>query len=76
MCKVTVFLTDMADLQTVNADYARSFTANPPTRSCVAAAALPKGGRVAVEAIAVLQAVPFQNDESGPSFAERPASLS
>ena len=54
VCKVTVFLTDMADFQTVNDVYARTFTANPPARSCVAVAALPKGGRVEVEAIAVL----------------------
>ena len=54
VCKVTVFLTDMADFQTVNDVYARTFTTNPPARSCVAVAALPKGGRVEVEAIAVL----------------------
>ncbi|MDE6819026.1 MAG: RidA family protein [Muribaculaceae bacterium] len=54
VCKVTVFLTDMADFQTVNDVYARTFTADPPARSCVAVAALPKGGRVEVEAIAVL----------------------
>lgn len=54
VCKVTVFLTDMADFQIVNDVYARTFTADPPARSCVAVAALPKGGRVEVEAIAVL----------------------
>lgn len=54
VCKVTVFLTDMADFQTVNDVYARTFTADPPARSCIAVAALPKGGRVEVEAIAVL----------------------
>ena len=54
VCKVTVFLTDMADFQTVNDVYARTFTANPPARSCVAVAALPKDGRVEIEAIAVL----------------------
>lgn len=54
VCKVTVFLTDMADFQTVNDVYARTFTANPPARSCVAVKALPKGGLVEVEAIAVL----------------------
>ena len=54
VCKVTVFLTDMADFATVNDVYARTFTADPPARSCVAVAALPKGGRVEVEAIAVL----------------------
>ncbi|MBD5416278.1 MAG: RidA family protein [Desulfovibrio sp.] len=54
VCKVTVFITDMADFQTVNDVYARTFTADPPARSCVAVASLPKGARVEVEAIAVL----------------------
>lgn len=54
VCKVTVFITDMADFQTVNDVYARTFTAEPPARSCVAVASLPKGARVEVEAIAVL----------------------
>ena len=52
--KTTVFLTDMADFQAVNAVYAETFASNAPTRSCVAVAALPKGARVEVEAIAVL----------------------
>lgn len=54
VCKVTVFITDMADFQAVNEVYARTFTADPPARSCVAVAALPKGARVEVEATAVL----------------------
>ena len=54
VCKVTVFITDMADFQTVNDVYARTFTADPPARSCVAVAALPTGARVEVAAIAVL----------------------
>lgn len=52
--KTTVFLTDMADFQSVNAVYAETFVSNAPARSCVAVAALPKGARVEVEAIAVL----------------------
>lgn len=52
--KTTVFLTDMADFQAVNAVYAETFASNAPARSCVAVAALPKGARVEVEAIAVL----------------------
>lgn len=54
VCKVTVFITDMADFQAVNEVYAKTFTADPPARSCVAVAALPKGARVEVEATAVL----------------------
>ena len=54
VCKVTVFITDMADFQAVNEVYAKTFTDDPPARSCVAVAALPKGARVEVEATAVL----------------------
>lgn len=52
--KTTVFLTDMADFQAVNAVYAETFASDAPARSCVSVAALPKGARVEVEAIAVL----------------------
>lgn len=52
--KTTVFLTDMADFQAVNAVYAETFASDAPARSCVAVAALPKGARVEVEAIAFL----------------------
>ena len=50
--KTTIFLADMADFATVNAVYARFVTDPPPARSTVAVAALPKGGRVEIEAIA------------------------
>ncbi len=52
--KTTVFITSMADFQTVNAVYAEVFANNPPARSCVAVAALPKGGKVEIEALAFL----------------------
>lgn len=52
--KVTVFIVDMADFQTVNGVYAETFGKDAPARSCVAVAALPKGARVEIEAIAVL----------------------
>ena len=52
--KVTVFIVDMADFQAVNSVYSETFGSDAPARSCVAVAALPKGSRVEVEAIAVL----------------------
>ena len=52
--KVTVFMVDMADFQAVNSVYSETFGSDAPARSCVAVAALPKGARVEVEAIAVL----------------------
>jgi 2-iminobutanoate/2-iminopropanoate deaminase len=50
--KTTIFLADMADFSTVNGVYAGFVTDPPPARSTVAVAALPKGGRVEIEAIA------------------------
>lgn len=52
--KTTIFLADIADFPTVNAVYGGFFTDAPPARSTVAVAALPKGGRVEIEAIARL----------------------
>ena len=52
--KVTVFIVDMADFQAVNSVYSETFGTDAPARSCVAVAALPKGARVEIEAIAVL----------------------
>ena len=51
--KTTVFLADMGDFAAVNEVYARFFTSNFPARSCVQAAALPKGALFEAEAVAV-----------------------
>ena len=51
--KTTMFLADMADFSAVNAVYARHVPDPPPARSTFAVAALPKDGRVEIEAIAV-----------------------
>lgn len=51
--KTTVFLADMADFAEVNEVYAGCFPADPPARSAVQVGALPKGGRVEIEAVAV-----------------------
>ncbi|MEI7742473.1 MAG: RidA family protein [Chloroflexota bacterium] len=51
--KTTIFLVDMGDFAAVNAVYARFMPEPPPARSTVAVAALPKGGLVEIEAIAV-----------------------
>jgi 2-iminobutanoate/2-iminopropanoate deaminase len=52
--KTTVFLQDMADFPKMNAIYAEYFSENPPARSTIAVAALPKGGLVEIEAVAIL----------------------
>ena len=49
--KTTCFLADINDFAEFNAVYAKYFTSRP-ARSCVAAAALPKGALVEVEVIA------------------------
>jgi 2-iminobutanoate/2-iminopropanoate deaminase len=53
--KTTIFLVDMADFATVNAIYGRFMSDPPPARSTVAVAALPKGARVEIEAVALLR---------------------
>lgn len=52
--KTTVFLTDMANFAAMNAVYAEFFPENPPARSAIAVAGLPKGGLVEIEAIALV----------------------
>jgi 2-iminobutanoate/2-iminopropanoate deaminase len=52
--KTTVFLRDMKDFQAMNAVYGEFFTADFPARSAVQVAALPKGGAVEIETIAVV----------------------
>lgn len=53
--KTTVFIKDMNDFTRINAVYARYFPANPPARSCVEVARLPKDSLVEIEAIATLK---------------------
>jgi len=50
--KTTVFLADMADFPKMNEVYARFLGREPPARSTVQAAGLPKGARVEIDVIA------------------------
>lgn len=53
--KTTVYLVDLADFAAVNQVYGRYFGRQPgPARACVQVAALPKGARVEIDAIALL----------------------
>lgn len=52
--KTTVFLQDMGDFARMNAVYAEFFPENPPARSTVQVAALPKGALVEIECVARL----------------------
>lgn len=53
--KTTVFLRDMADFGKMNSIYGEFFNQNPPARSTVAVAGLPKSGAVEIEAVATLR---------------------
>ncbi|NGM68188.1 RidA family protein [Natronolimnobius sp. AArcel1] len=53
--KVTVFLDDIDDFEAMNDTYADYFDDEPPARSAVEVAALPKGVGVEIEAIATLE---------------------
>lgn len=50
--KTTIFLVDMSDFAVVNEIYGRFFKENPPARSTVAVAGLPKGVKVEIEVLA------------------------
>ncbi len=51
--KTTVILADMGDFAAMNEIYAKQFTGDPPARTTYAAAGLPKGARVEIEAVAI-----------------------
>jgi len=55
--KTTVFLKNMGDFASMNAVYAEFFPENPPARSTVAVAELPKGALVEIECVALLSPV-------------------
>jgi 2-iminobutanoate/2-iminopropanoate deaminase len=50
--RTTVFLRDMNDFGPMNQVYGESFTENPPARTTVQAAALPKGAALEIDTIA------------------------
>lgn len=53
--KTLVFLKDMNDFAEMNEVYAQYFNTNPPARSCVQAAKLPKDAIVEIEVIAIVE---------------------
>ncbi len=52
--KTTVFLKDINDFARMNLIYAEFFSHQPPARSAVQVAALPKGALVEIEAVAAI----------------------
>ena len=51
--KTTVFLKDMNDFAAMNAVYAEAFPSEPPARSAIEVARLPKDALVEIEAVAI-----------------------
>jgi 2-iminobutanoate/2-iminopropanoate deaminase len=52
--KTTVFLADMGEFTAMNEVYGSYFTANPPARSTVQVARLPRDVRIEIEAVALV----------------------
>lgn len=50
--RTTIYLTDLADFAKVNEAYGKVFKADPPARATVQVAALPRGSKVEIDAIA------------------------
>lgn len=53
--KATIYIVDLDDFATVNRLYAARFENDPPARSTVEVAALPKGAKVEIDLIAARQ---------------------
>ena len=51
--KTTIYLADMQDFQAMNQVYERHFSVSPPARTTIAAAGLPRGARIEIDAVAV-----------------------
>src|SRR6266513_2001957 len=66
--KTTIFLTNLADFETVNELYGSYFKSDPPARSTVQVAALPKAANVEIEVIAAANLTGEKSIDTG----ERP----
>ena len=53
--KATVFLADMNDYNTMNELYKKHFKGDPPARTTVQVARLPRDAKIEIEAVAVLK---------------------
>lgn len=52
--KTTVFLKDIADFAQMNEVYGRYFASDPPARSTIEAARLPRDARIEIDCIAIV----------------------
>jgi len=53
--RTTIYLTDLGDFSRLNEVYARCFRAPYPARATVGVAALPRGARVEIDAVAIIE---------------------
>jgi 2-iminobutanoate/2-iminopropanoate deaminase len=53
--KTTVFMADLGEFAAMNETYGEYFPSNPPARSTIEVKALPRGAKVEIEAIAVVE---------------------
>ncbi|NUM77663.1 RidA family protein [candidate division KSB1 bacterium] len=53
--KTTVFMTDLNEFAAMNEVYAEFFATNPPARSTVEVRALPRGAKVEIETMAIIE---------------------
>lgn len=54
LCKINIYLKDMADFEVVNQVMIRYFSAPYPARATVAVLELPKGAKIEIEGVMVL----------------------
>ena len=54
VARTTIYLTNLGDFQAVNETYGKRFDKDFPARATVEVAALPKGARVEIDAIAIV----------------------
>jgi len=53
--KATVFLADMAEYNAMNELYRKHFKGDPPARTTVGVARLPRNARIEIEAVAIVK---------------------
>ena len=63
--KTTVFLKDMNDFARMNGVYGEYFQENPPARTTISVVALPKGGAVEIEVVAMRECDCTDNKKDG-----------
>jgi 2-iminobutanoate/2-iminopropanoate deaminase len=73
--KTTIFLTDLADFGKVNEVYGRYFGEAPPARATVQVAALPRGSKVEIEAVAATDAAPGASARAAVASAQAPKAI-